>query len=134
MDRQDLKKAGLKITLPRMMILELLETQENHHLSAEDIYRLLTNDGQELGLATVYRVLAQFETAGLVTRLNFENGQSLFELNDGEHHDHMVSTTSGRVIEFKDEVIEKRQREIAKKHGFTITDHTMILYGEFDDE
>ena len=130
----DLKKAGLKVTLPRMKILELLEKAEKRHQTAEDIYRALLDANEDIGLATVYRVLTQFEAADLVTRHHFEEGQAVFELNDGSHHDHMVCSKTGKVVEFYDEVIEERQKEIAKKHGFTISDHTMILYGEFDSE
>lgn len=133
METQDLKKAGLKVTLPRMKILELLETSEDHHLTAEDIYRMLLDGGEEIGLATVYRVLTQFEAAGLVRRHHFEGGQAVFELNRGEHHDHMVCSRTGKVVEFYDEIIEQRQREIAKQHGFEIIDHSLILYGEFTD-
>ena len=134
MNTQDLKKAGLKVTLPRMRILEFLETDEEHHHTAEDIYRRLLDAGEESGLATVYRVLTQFEAAGLVRRHHFEGGQAVFELETGEHHDHMVSIKTGKVVEFYDEVIEKRQREIAQKHGFKIVDHCLILYGEFEEE
>jgi Fur family ferric uptake transcriptional regulator len=130
-ERQDLKKAGLKVTLPRMKILELLETSSKHHLSAEDIYKMLLESGEEIGLATVYRVLTQFESAGLVERHHFEGGQAVFELNRGQHHDHMVCNRTGKVVEFYDEVIERRQREVAKAHGFRITGHSLILYGEF---
>ncbi len=133
METQDLKKVGLKVTLPRMKILELLEVSEEHHLTAEDIYRMLLEGGEEIGLATVYRVLTQFEAAGLVRRHHFEGGQGVFELNRGEHHDHMVCSRTGKVVEFYDETIEQRQREIAKQHGFEISDHSLILYGEFTD-
>jgi Fur family transcriptional regulator, ferric uptake regulator len=133
-ESQELKKAGLKVTLPRMKILEILEQADEHHLTAEDIYRKLLEGGEEIGLATVYRVLTQFETAGLVRRHHFEGGQAVFEIERGEHHDHMVSVRTGRVVEFFDEVIEKRQQEIAREHGFRITDHCLILYGEFEDE
>ncbi len=133
MESQDLKKVGLKVTLPRMKILELLEVSEEHHLTAEDIYRMLLEGGEEIGLATVYRVLTQFEAAGLVRRHHFEGGQGVFELDRGEHHDHMVCSRTGKVVEFYDEIIEQRQREIAKQHGFEITDHSLILYGEFTD-
>lgn len=133
MERQDLKKAGLKVTLPRMKILQLLETSDEHHLTAEDIYRELLEAGEEIGLATVYRVLTQFEAAGLVNRHHFEGGQAVFELNRGEHHDHMVCSRTGKVVEFYDEIIEQRQKAIAKEHGFKITDHSLILYGEFID-
>lgn len=134
MDSQDIKKAGLKVTLPRIKVLEILEQSSKRHHTAEDVYRDLMEAGEDIGLATVYRVLTQFESAGLVTRNHFEGGQACFELDDGEHHDHMVSVKSGKVVEFYDETIEKRQKEIAAEHGFTITDHTMILYGTFDDE
>ncbi len=134
MNTQDIKKAGLKVTLPRMKILEILERSEEHHHTAEDVYKALLEAGEEIGLATVYRVLTQFEAAGLVTRHHFEGGQAVFELNRGTHHDHMVSVRSGRVVEFYDEVIEKRQQEIAARHGFHITDHTLVLYGYFEDE
>jgi len=133
MESSDIKKAGLKVTLPRMMILDLLENNSERHLKAEDIYKLLLDAGEDIALATVYRVLTQFETAGLVTRHHFEGGHAIFELNDGEHHDHLVDIKTGKVVEFYDEVIEKRQKEVAKKYGFTITEHTMILYGEFDE-
>jgi Fur family ferric uptake transcriptional regulator len=132
-ERQDLKKVGLKVTLPRLKILELLETSEKHHLTAEDIYRLLLEAGEEIGLATVYRVLTQFEAADLVNRHHFEGGQAVFELNRGTHHDHMVCSRTGRVVEFYDEIIEERQRKVAEEHGFKIKDHSLILYGEFID-
>ncbi|HHJ12956.1 MAG TPA: ferric iron uptake transcriptional regulator [Gammaproteobacteria bacterium] len=134
MESSDLKKAGLKVTLPRMKILDLLANSPERHLKAEDIYRTLLDAGEDIALATVYRVLTQFEAAGLVTRHHFDGGHAVFELNDGEHHDHLVDIKTGRVVEFYDEIIEKRQKEIARKYGFTITEHTMILYGHFDDE
>jgi Fur family transcriptional regulator, ferric uptake regulator len=134
MESSDIKNAGLKLTLPRMKILELLENSNDRHLKAEDIYKMFLDTGEEIALATVYRVLTQFETAGLVTRHHFEGGHAVFELNDGEHHDHLVDISSGRVVEFYDEVIEERQKEIAKKYNFTITEHTMVLYGQFDDD
>lgn len=117
-----------------MKILEILEKSEGQHYTAEDVYKLLLEAGDEIGLATVYRVLTQFETAGLVNRHHFEGGHAVFELDRGEHHDHMVSIKTGRVVEFMDEVIEKRQREIAAEHGFKISGHTLILYGEFEGE
>ena len=126
--RQELRKAGLKITLPRLKILEILESGRNRHLSAEDIYKDLLDSGEEIGLATVYRVLTQFESAGLVTRHNFEGGHSVFELDDGDHHDHMVCVESGEVIEFISNEIERLQREIADKHGFELIDHSLVLY------
>jgi Fur family ferric uptake transcriptional regulator len=133
MEMTDIKNAGLKVTLPRMKILELLENSADRHLKAEDIYKMLLDSGEEIALATVYRVLTQFETAGLVTRHHFDGGHAVFEIDDGEHHDHLVDISSGRVVEFYDEVIEQRQQEIASRHGFTITEHTMVLYGHFND-
>jgi Fur family ferric uptake transcriptional regulator len=126
--RQELRKAGLKITLPRLKILEILEKASNRHLSAEDIYKDLLDSGEEIGLATVYRVLTQFEAAGLVTRHNFEGGHSVFELDDGEHHDHMVCVETGEVIEFTSEEIERLQHEVAERHGFELLDHSLVLY------
>ncbi len=131
MQEQDIKRAGLKITQPRVKILELLSNSTDQHLSAEDIYKVLLANGDEIGLATVYRVLTQFETGGLVHRHNFEGGQAVFELASDEHHDHMVCVKTGRVVEFYDEVIEQRQMEIAAEHGFKIADHSLTLYGEF---
>ena len=127
---QELRKAGLKVTLPRLKILEILDSPDagSQHMSAEDVYKSLINAGEDVGLATVYRVLTQFETAGLVTRHNFESGHSVFELAKGEHHDHMVDMDSGDVVEFHDEVIEQRQREIAEQHGFELIDHSLVLY------
>jgi len=133
METADIKNAGLKVTLPRMKILELLEGSPDRHLKAEDIYKMLLDSGEEIALATVYRVLTQFETAGLVTRHHFDGGHAVFEIDNGEHHDHLVDISSGRVVEFYDEVIEQRQREIASSHGFTITEHTLVLYGHFKD-
>jgi len=133
METTDIKNAGLKVTLPRMKILELLESSADRHLKAEDIYKTLLDSGEEIALATVYRVLTQFESAGLVTRHHFDGGHAVFEIDDGEHHDHLVDISSGKVVEFYDEVIEQRQQEIARKHGFTITEHTMVLYGHFND-
>ncbi|MDH3363319.1 MAG: ferric iron uptake transcriptional regulator [Gammaproteobacteria bacterium] len=126
--RQELRKAGLKITLPRLKILEILEEAKLRHLSAEDIYKDLLQAGEDIGLATVYRVLTQFEAAGLVTRHNFEGGHSVFELDDGEHHDHMVCVETGDVIEFVSEEIEKLQHDIAKKYGYELIDHSLVLY------
>jgi len=125
---QELRKAGLKVTLPRLKILEILESDTSRHLSAEDIYRELLEAGEDIGLATVYRVLTQFESAGLVTRHNFEGGSSVFELDDGEHHDHMVCVETGDVIEFVNDEIERLQHEIAEKHGFELIDHSLVLY------
>jgi Fur family ferric uptake transcriptional regulator len=126
---QDLKEAGLKATLPRVKILEIMEADENRHLSAEEIYKILSDAGSDVGLATVYRVLTQFESAGLVTRHHFESGTSVFELNQGEHHDHILCVKCGRVEEFVDDVIEQRQKAIAKKAGFSMTDHCLYIYG-----
>lgn len=129
-ENQELRKAGLKVTLPRLKILQILESSEEgpQHLSAEDVYLALRAAGEEVGLATVYRVLTQFESAGLVDRHNFEAGHSVFELSKGDHHDHMVCVESGDVIEFTDPVIEKRQHEIAKEHGYELMDHSLVLY------
>lgn len=134
METADIKNAGLKLTLPRMKILELLENSADRHLKAEDIYKMLLDSGEEIALATVYRVLTQFETAGLVTRNHFDGGHAVFEIDDGEHHDHLVDISTGRVVEFYDEIIEQRQKEIAASYGFTITEHTMVLYGHFDEK
>ncbi len=128
--RKELRKAGLKITLPRLKILEILEGAEMRHLSAEDIYKVLLKAGEEIGLATVYRVLTQFETAGLVTRHNFEGGHSVFELDEGKHHDHMVCVATGDVIEFVSADIERLQTEIAEEHGYKLIDHSLVLYVE----
>ena len=128
LQRQELKKAGLKVTLPRLKILEILEASGRRHLSAEDIYKALLGTGEDIGLATVYRVLTQFEAAGLVTRHNFEGGHSVFELDEGEHHDHMVCVESGQVIEFVNEEIESLQRQIAEEHGYELIDHNLVLY------
>ena len=133
METADIKNAGLKLTLPRMKILELLESSDERHLKAEDIYKMLLDSGEEIALATVYRVLTQFETAGLVTRHHFDGGHAVFEINDGEHHDHLVDISTGKVVEFYDEIIEQRQQEIATRYGFTITEHTMVLYGHFNE-
>lgn len=130
MDQENLKKVGLKVTVPRRKILDILESQNsNHHMSAEDIYSKLKETGEEIGLATVYRVLTQFEEAGLIVRHHFETGQSVFELNYGEHHDHLVCIKCGMVEEFYDDVIEKRQQEIAKEANFQMTDHALNIYG-----
>jgi Fur family ferric uptake transcriptional regulator len=126
--RQELRKAGLKVTVPRMKILEIFETSTLRHLSAEDMYKELLDAGEDIGLATVYRVLTQFEAAGLVTRHNFEGGHSVFELDDGDHHDHMVCVDTGEVIEFTNEDIERLQHEIAEEFGYEIIDHNLVLY------
>ena len=124
----ELKKAGLKATLPRIRILEVLEQHKDDHLSAEDIYKELIKAGEDVGLATVYRVLTQFESAGMIMRHNFEEGRAIYEIMPDDHHDHMVCLESGNVIEFHDEMIEKRQEEIAKAHGYELVDHSMVLY------
>ena len=126
----ELRKAGLKVTLPRIKILQMLDStsESAEHLSAEDVYQRLRDTGEDVGLATVYRVLTQFETAGLVTRHNFETGHSVFELSSDDHHDHMVDVESNEVVEFFDEVIEARQHEIAEENGFEIIDHSLVLY------
>ena len=129
MESADIKKAGLKVTLPRIKILEIMESSSMRHLSAEDVYKHLLEEGEEVGLATVYRVLTQFESAGLVTRHHFEGGHSVFELNQGHHHDHIVCVKCGRIEEFVDDTIEQRQKDIAKKAGFEITDHCLYIYG-----
>ena len=126
-DDAELKKAGLKVTLPRLRILELLE-DDQAHLSAEDIYRKLIEAGEEVGLATVYRVLTQFEQAGICIRHNFEEGHAVYELTPSDHHDHMVCLDTGDVIEFTDDVIEERQKILATEHGYEIIDHSMVLY------
>jgi Fur family transcriptional regulator, ferric uptake regulator len=129
MDKHELRRAGLKATLPRLRILQLLEGRTEDHMSAEDVYRALRDAGDDVGLATVYRVLTQFEAAGLVVRHNFEGGHSVFELNQGEHHDHIVCTECGRIVEFVDPLIEERQRKVAEEHGFRLADHSLVLYG-----
>ena len=128
-DRSDLKKAGLKTTVPRLKILTILEEAKVRHMSAEDVYRKLLDADEEIGLATVYRVLTQFEDAGLVIRHHFEGGRSVFELNEGGHHDHMVCLECGQVFEFYDKRIEERQKQIAAESGFCIEDHSLYLYG-----
>lgn len=128
MEAKDLKKAGLKATLPRIRILQILEDSEERHMSAEDVYKTLLDHGEEVGLATVYRVLTQFEAAGLVKRHNFDSGHSVFELDTGVHHDHMVCLKTGKVVEFQNEEIEKLQRSIAEEHGFDLIEHSLVLY------
>lgn len=129
MNNSDLRKAGLKVTLPRTKILEMLEQSTAKHLSAEDIYKALSEAGDDVGLATVYRVLSQFEAAGLVNRLNFEGGQSVYELNQGEHHDHIICVKCNKVEEFTDDDIEERQKTVAKRMGYEITDHALNIFG-----
>ncbi len=128
-ENQELRNAGLKVTLPRIKILQILESSQTKHLSAEDVYKALIEADEDVGLATVYRVLTQFESAGLVMRHHFEGGHSVFELTSVEHHDHIVCNSCGSVEEFFDDLIEEQQEKIAKKYGFRITDHNMYLYG-----
>lgn len=128
-DQQDLKNAGLKATLPRLKVLSLFENSKERHLSAEDVYKILINTGEDVGLATVYRVLTQFEQAGLLIRHHFESGKAIFELNGGTHHDHIVCVKCGRVEEFYDEEIEKRQKLAATERGFKMEDHALTIYG-----
>jgi Fur family ferric uptake transcriptional regulator len=128
-ESSQLRRAGLKITAPRLKILEILATAAVRHMSAEDVYRRLLELHEDIGLATVYRVLTQFESAGLVTRHHFEGGTAVFEINEGTHHDHIVCTDCGRVAEFQDEDIEDRQRAVATRLGFEIKDHSLTLHG-----
>jgi Fur family ferric uptake transcriptional regulator len=125
----ELKASGLKATLPRLKILEIFQGSSVRHLSAEDVYKMLLTENLDVGLATVYRVLTQFEQAGLLSRNHFETGKAVFELNQGTHHDHLVCLDCGRVEEFFDEEIEKRQHQIAKDHGFNLSEHALALYG-----
>ncbi|AKH19884.1 ferric iron uptake transcriptional regulator [Sedimenticola thiotaurini] len=134
MEDQDIRKAGLKVTAPRVKILELLEKSPERHVSAEDVYKMLLAANEDIGLATVYRVLTQFESAGLVEKRHFEDGYSVFELSRGSHHDHIVCITCGRVQEFVDDTIEKRQQIIANDLGFQISDHELVIYGKCLDE
>lgn len=129
MENAELKKAGLKATLPRVRVLEVLDRSGKRHMSAEDVYKALLDAGDNVGIATVYRVLTQFESAHLVVRHHFEGAQSVFELNKGNHHDHILCLKCGRIEEFADPVIEERQAEIAKQAGFTMTDHSLYIYG-----
>ena len=128
MESNELRKVGLKVTLPRVKILDIMEGGGSRHQSAEDVYKALLDMGEDIGLATVYRVLTQFEAAGLVTRHNFEGGHSVFELDDGDHHDHMVCVETGDVIEFSNEEIERLQHEMAEAHGYELLDHNLVLY------
>ena len=127
-DDAELKKAGLKVTLPRLRILEFLEHDDQTHLSAEEIYRRLLDAGEEVGLATVYRVLTQFEQAGICIRHNFEEGHAVYELTPSDHHDHMVCLETGDVIEFTDDIIEEQQKKLVQEKGYEIVDHSMVLY------
>ncbi len=128
MDSGNLRKVGLKVTQPRKLILDLLEGTDNKHVTADDIYRVLMQAGEDIGLATVYRVLNQFESAGLVVKHNFEGGQAYYELDSGSHHDHMVCVETGTVIEFTNDEIERLQAEIAAEHGYEIEDHSLVIY------
>ncbi len=132
-ENQELRSAGLKVTAPRLKVLQLLEDSSLHHMAAEDVYKALLESGDDVGLATVYRVLTQFEAAGLVIRHHFEGGRSVFELTSEVHHDHMVCVSCGKVQEFVDDVIERRQQDIAEKAGFKITDHSHSIYGYCSD-
>ncbi|MCW8906992.1 MAG: ferric iron uptake transcriptional regulator [Sedimenticola sp.] len=134
MEDQDIRNAGLKVTAPRVKILELLENSEQQHVSAEDVYKMLLAANEDIGLATVYRVLTQFEEAGLVEKHHFEDGYSVYELNKGKHHDHIVCVTCGRVKEFVDETIETRQQKIADEMGFQISEHELVIYGKCVDD
>jgi len=135
MSGKHLKEVGLKVTLPRLKILEILESAgEEHHLSAEDVYKILLEQGEEVGLATVYRVLTQFEQAGIVRRLNFENNISIFELDTGDNHDHLVCLKTGRVKEFVDPVIEERIKEMALENGYELSGHSLVIYGTLPEE
>ncbi|WP_374296660.1 ferric iron uptake transcriptional regulator [Acinetobacter sp.] len=129
---QDLRKAGLKVTLPRIKILELLENSKQHHLSAEDIYKTLLEHGEDVGLATVYRVLTQFEAAGIIQRHHFDNNHSVFEIMQEDHHDHLVCQNCNKVVEFTNDLIEREQHSIAEKFNFTLTGHALNLYGYCD--
>ena len=128
-ETSDLKKAGLKATMPRLKIMDILESTSNRHMTAEDVYKQLMEHGEEVGLATVYRVLTQFESAGLVIRHNFEGGRAVYEMDKGTHHDHMVCVECGKVFEFVDDAIEARQKKVSEEAGFIIEDHSLSLYG-----
>ena len=130
---KELKKAGLKVTLPRLKILQILQQPENQHISAEDVYKILIDQGEDIGLATVYRVLNQFDDAGILIRHHFEGGKSVFEISHKDHHDHLVCLTCGKVVEFEDEVIEQRQRAVAQQNKMKLTHHSLYMYGECID-
>ena len=127
---KNLREAGLKVTLPRIRILEIFEESDNKHLSADEVYKKLVEAGDEVGLATVYRVLTQFESAGILLKQNFENGHSVYELTPNDHHDHMVCLKTGKVIEFTNEIIEEQQEKLASERGYKIVDHRLVLYVE----
>ena len=128
MPGSDIKRAGLKVTLPRLKVLEVLENADPHHLSAEDVYKNLMDTDDSVGLATVYRVLTQFEAAGIISRHNFDDGHSVYELASEEHHDHMVDVDTGKVVEFVNERIEDLQHQIAEVHGYELVDHELVLF------
>jgi len=130
---KELKRAGLKVTLPRLKILQILQDPNNQHISAEDVYKILIEQDEEIGLATVYRVLNQFDDAGILNRHHFEGGKSVFEISHKDHHDHLVCLKCGKVIEFEDDIIEQRQEMVAKQHNIKLTHHSMYLYGECTD-
>ncbi|APE05344.1 MULTISPECIES: ferric iron uptake transcriptional regulator [Alteromonas] len=130
---KELKRAGLKVTLPRLKILQILQDPNNQHISAEDVYKILIDQDEEIGLATVYRVLNQFDDAGILNRHHFEGGKSVFEISHKDHHDHLVCLKCGKVIEFEDDVIEQRQEMVAKQHNIKLTHHSLYLYGECTD-
>jgi len=132
-DQSELKNMGLKATFPRLKILDIFRKSDTRHFSAEDIYRTLIAENIEIGLATVYRVLTQFEQAGILVRSQFDSGKAVFELNDGDHHDHLICTTCGIVVEFRDAEIERRQLKVAKDNGFKLESHHMVLYGTCED-
>lgn len=133
MENQELRKAGLKVTAPRVKILQLLESVQDRHMSADEIHRRLVESGEDVGLATIYRVLAQFESAGLIIRHNFEGDHCVYELDRGDHHDHIVCVKCGRVEEFVDDVIETQQSKVAQRLGFKMTDHSLNIYGVCSD-
>lgn len=128
MNQQDIKRAGLKVTIPRIKILEIMEQSDSRHVTAEHIHRKLTLKGENVGLATVYNVLTQFEAAGLILRRYLKQGQACYEIDRGEHHDHMICTQCGRIVEFVDQTIEQRQEAIAERHGFKLNDHSLVMY------
>lgn len=131
---KELKKAGLKVTLPRLKILEILQQPVNQHISAEDVYKILLEHDEDIGLATVYRVLNQFDDAGILIRHHFEGGKSVFEISHKEHHDHLVCLRCGKVVEFEDQLIERRQLEVAEQNNMKLTHHSLYMYGECFDE
>ncbi len=130
---KELKKAGLKVTLPRLKILAILQQPDNQHISAEDVYKILLEQGEDIGLATVYRVLNQFDDAGILSRHHFEGGKSVFEISQKEHHDHLVCLRCGKVVEFEDPLIERRQEEVASENNMKLTHHSLYMYGECND-